>query len=295
MNKSRILIGTTIGLFVLMALIVDIRMMHILKPEEDSEQRKTVLCVKINDKANGTMVVNEMDFDDCGKDLISYNADKQTFLYINQKRHIIERDINEEITYNAVMFQYSNMYNLQYTPEESKISFVFDHDLYHFDCIKGQSHKLIEGCVGSKRRNTYWLQSEEEIYFIDYDEKQQQRNLYFQDGQQKRRIVKKGIESFCASSDGTRLYCIQSYTVPTILGVNTKYRIIEIDLLNDRNRILQEISSDNFVLKDVDNKYLLYVEESNEKGRTKVFQLDLESCKTKCIYRTNKKVIGIVT
>ena len=295
MSKTRILIGTTIGLFIFIALIVGIKMVHILRAEEASEQRKTVLCVKINDKENGTMVVNEMSFDDCGEDLISYNADKQTFLYINQKRHIIGRDINEEIIYNAVMLKYNNMHNLQYTPEENKISFIFDHDLYHFDCIKGQSYKLIEGCVGIAWCNTYWLQSAEEIYFIDYNEKQQQRNLYFQDGQQKRRIVKKGIESFCASSDGTRLYCIQSYTVPTILGFKTKYRIIEIDLLNDRNRILQEISSDNFILKDVDNKYLLYVEESHESERTKVFQLDLENCKTKCIYRTNKKVIGIIS
>ena len=302
MAKTKILIGALIVLLFFTVFIVWIRMFHTLKAEEYLGQKKTVICVKINDAEDSIMVVNEISLDDCGENLISYNEDKQTLLYINQKRELIERDINGEISYNAAVLRYndlqndesSNIYNLQYMSADNEISFICNHSLYCFDCIKDQSYKLVESCAGSTWCNTYWLQSVEEIYFIDYDKDQQQKNLYFQDKQQEIRLVEKGVESFCVSSDGTRLYCIQGYIVPNIFGFNTKYRIIEVDLLHGRNRILREISSDNFILRNVDNKFLLYVEESNERERAKVFQLNLQSGKTKFIYRTNRKVIGIV-
>lgn len=301
MRNIKILAVILMGLFLIIVLIVWIT--YRSRTEEYSERKKTVICVKTEDTENRVMVVCEINLNDCRENLISYNEDKQTLLYINQKDQVIEKNINREIADDTVLLKHNNLHkeeissihNLQYMSIEENISFIFNNNLYFFDCKEGQSYKIVNGCIGSTWCNTYWMQSTEEIYFIDYDENQQQKNLYFQNKQQERRLVEKGIESFCVSSDGTRLYCVQGYTVPNIFGFNTKYRIIEINLLQGTNCILQEISSDNFILRDVDNKYLLYIEESNEKKTTKVFQLNLQSGKSKCIYQTNNKVIGIVS
>lgn len=299
MRKIKILIG--ILFFII--LIIWIRVFNISTAEEYLERKKEVICVEIDDAEASIMVVNEINVEDCRENLISYNEDKQTFLYIDQNDQIIERAINGEITDDEAVLKYnslrtgeaSGIRNLQYISAEKNISFIYNDNLYCFDYMDGRHYKIIDSCIGSTWCNTYWIQSREKIYFIDYDESQQQKNLYIQNKQQERRLVEKGIKSFCANSDGTRLYCVQGYMVPNIFGFNTKYKLIEINLLNGTNSTLQEIDTDNFVLENIDNKFLLYVEETDEKEMAKVYQLDLQSGKTKCIYRTNKKVIGIVS
>ena len=71
-----------------------------------------------------------------------------------------------------------------------------------------------------------------------------------------------------------------------------RYRIIERNLIEKKDYILQNIDTNNFLISCVDDKYLFYIEEDN--GKSKVYCLDMEKEKKKCIYKTAEEIVGIV-
>ena len=293
--KNRdLIVGAGLGIILFAALLVWTQMPHVSGKTENPEKEKIVICVNASDIQKDTAVSYEISVEDSREKLMSYNEDGQTLLYINQDGQIIERALTGEIICNIENEELTEIRNLQYMPEQQKISFIYDDSLYCYDRINEQLEKIIDRCGKSNWRNTYWWNPSGGIYFVDYDEDMQQNNLYFQEKTQERILIEKGIESFCASKDGTKLYGIQMYVVPNMFGFNMQYRIVEINLENGTSSILKKLNSDNFTLENIDNRFLLYIEESNEKQMSKVYQINLSSGKVKCIYRTNKKVIGII-
>lgn len=266
-----------------------------------SDDEKVVICVELDDAKKRVKVVSETIVNDCRDNFISYNKDTQTFLYMNQKNQITERNRNGGITDNAAVLKFNDLlkeeagsiWNIKYIPEKENISYIYDNDLYYFDYAAGQSNKIINGCAHSSGCDVYWIQPEK-IYFIGYEEEKIQYSLYVQNEQQEITLVEEGIRSFCANDYGTKLYGVQGYIIPHAFGFSQEYRIVEIDLLQNTTRILGKMEGSNLILGEIDNQFLLYAEEDYEKKTTKVFQLNLQSGKTKCIYRTKKRVIGMI-
>lgn len=301
MRSVKRLIGILVGGFLLTILIVCMKISHRSEAEGFSDNKKNVICVEMDDAKKRVIVMSEIAFDDCRENFISYNEDKQTFLYMNQEDQIIERNRNGEITDNTVVLKYNDLLkeevgsirNLKYTSEEENISYIYDNDLYYFDYGAGQSSKIVDDCAHSSGCDMYWIRPEK-IYFISYEDEKIQYSLYVQNEQQEIMLVEGGIRSFCANDYGTKLYGVQGYIIPHAFGFSQEYRIVEIDLLQNTVRVLKEVGGDDLILGDIDNQFLLYAEEDYKMKIIKVFQLNLQSGKTKCIYRTNKRVIGMI-
>ena len=73
-----------------------------------------------------------------------------------------------------------------------------------------------------------------------------------------------------------------------------KYNIVELDAEDGTSRQLMKFDSEDFSLEVVDVRYLYYVQKSSNQKMSKIYCYDLETDKRKCVYRTDKEIVGII-
>lgn len=154
--------------------------------------------------------------------------------------------------------------------------------------------EITEKEVDNWERQTQWI-CEEGIYFLEYEKEDRQVNLYYRgNDEQEKDLIEKGIENFMLNEDGTKLFCTKTSIKPNALGFEIDYGIIEIDLKKKTSRMLIDFDDEYIVLKSQSGEKLYYVEISFDKRKSKIFCLDLQTKKEKCIYRSNKEIVGVI-
>jgi hypothetical protein len=78
------------------------------------------------------------------------------------------------------------------------------------------------------------------------------------------------------------------------ITIEFKYKLIEIDLKNNTVKELTDIDTQsNCLFECIDDKYLVYVEEGSYERRSKVYCYYIETGEKKCIFKTNKEIVGV--
>lgn len=133
------------------------------------------------------------------------------------------------------------------------------------------------------------VHEKDSVFYLESD-----NNLYYQKEGEKRVLVAEAIIDFEVSENQESIYAIAMHTEQHSLGFSLEYRIIQIDLKTGENKILTEIDSDNFILKNQKDTFLYFVETSYRKRKSKVYQFDLQNAKKTCIYTSDKAITEIV-
>lgn len=72
------------------------------------------------------------------------------------------------------------------------------------------------------------------------------------------------------------------------------YSSAKFELKNNTVKELTDIDTQsNFLLECIDDKYLVYVEEGSYERRSKVYCYYIETGEKKCIFKTNKEIVGV--
>lgn len=154
--------------------------------------------------------------------------------------------------------------------------------------------EITEKEVDNWERETQLI-GKEGIYFLEYSDENKQMSLYYKENdKQEKELLENGIESFLLNEDETKLLCTKTSIKPYALGFEIDYGIIEIDLKENTSRIWIDFDDEYVVPRSLSDEGLYYVELSFDKQKSKVFYLDFQTNKKKCIYRTNQKVVGVI-
>lgn len=240
----------------------------------------------------------------CASELIDYSEEEQSILFMDKDGNFIEKSLvtGEEEKYDMTEFNQfvtkdseNPIQNLNYAPEKQEVSFAYEGNIYVYNLAEKQVHKITE-CFNSEYSdsyNIYQWKNKEECYVLGNSI---HRELYlFNCEEETSQLVVKAIWSFCLSEDGKKLFAISFYSEPNAVGFQIIYQIVEIDLENGKEHMLvEEFDSENSVLKCVDDKYLYYVEQHGQKKWCKLYCMNLETGEKKCIYKTDKKIVGII-
>lgn len=301
-TKRKKWIGLVAGLVAVLLLFYQIY--RIKNPIIYKDREKVVICLdkgaKWNQKHSDK---NDIILHNCDSWLIEYNGEKDTILYRNIDGIIVERflktGIEEKLDMEEIkksIISDSDIYarNLKYVPDGQEISFSYKGNIYAYNLDEKQVRKIAE-CKNTEHSDWYDIyqwKNQEEI-FITKDSSYWEVCLY-NSAEQVTQSVQDGIRSFIIGNDQQRLYAIQYYCVPNAFGFSTRNQIVEINVQNGESIVLQEFDSDNLILQCVDDKYLYYVERHSSQKYSKLYCLNLESGKTKCIYKTDKEIVGII-
>ena len=102
------------------------------------------------------------------------------------------------------------------------------------------------------------------------------------------------IWSIASGEDENKMYGIIQGCRFNGITIEFKYKLIEIDLKNNTVKELTDIDTQsNCLFECIDDKYLVYVEEGSYERRSKVYCYYIETGEKKCIYKTNKKIVGV--
>lgn len=233
--------------------------------------------------------------------LVDYSEEKQTILYLNEEEQIVELDIQTGMSNKKNLSELEiypteeqEIHNLQYGPKEDEISFVFDKCIYIWNTKTEELRKVVNPCMASIKYNKYQWCETGDLYFLRYHRNQFSDLYLFEEGKSEAELIHSNIVSFVLNDSEDIIYAVEGYVKPNDFGFEMKYRIIEINLVDGTTRDLQKLKSNNFVLKNVDDRYLYYVEGSVKKKNAKLYCLDLESGHKKCIFRTDREIVGII-
>lgn len=276
-------------------------------------KNKAIICLDKNCLEEKYTGENDIMMNDCSEYLVDYNNKKQTIIYLNNEGKIVERNIHtgssEEIIITDIerIKMQSNeeetdtggdektLHNLCYGPTEDEISFTFEDSLYTYNFKKNKISRITE-CLSSTWCNTYEWKNENEVY-VTPDSERLKCELYLQqrDGVESQ-FINYSIRSFVLNDDGTKIYCIRTFYKYNGISMESKDKLMEINLEDGAIRELQTIDTDkNYLLKIVDDKYLIYVEQKSERKKSnRVYCMNLETGQKKCIYKADKRIIGII-
>lgn len=302
--KRDLLFKIMIGVQLLSVLIIVI----VFYPTKTySNRSKVVICLnKDNDFEKKSREEQDIILEDCRDSLIDYNKEKQAVLYVNYGNEIVEKNINtgtvQKIdiinnfreTLNLQEEEY--IYNLQYGPGEHEITFAIDNYLYSYNFLEDQVGTIMN-CLSSSWCNSYQWENSNLLYFtIPKDDEGVRWVLYSWDRIKQETIeIDNAVRSFILSDDKKKLYGIRLFSKFNGISMEMSHKIVEWNMENGTSRILQESKSEeNFILHSVDDKFLIYIDQSSYKKNCKVYCLNLESGKRKCIYRTDKRIVGII-
>lgn len=294
-RKKRIVI-------VFVCIILFIALIWCLIPRKYLERPKIILFLNgENGITSKIMAGNELLLDDCREYLVDYSEEKQTILYLNEEEQIVELDIQTGMSNKKNLSELEiypteeqEIHNLQYGPTEDEISFVFDKCIYIWNTKTEELRKVVNPCMASIKYNKYQWCETGDLYFLRYHRNQFSDLYLFEEGKNEAELIQTNIVSFILNENEDVLYAVEGVADYEGLALNIKFQIIEINLVDGTTRELQKLKSDNFLLKNVDDRYLYYVEESANKKNAKLYCLDLESGHKKCIFRTDREIVGII-
>ena len=294
-RKKRIVI-------VFVCIILFIVLIWCLIPRKYFERPKMVLFLNGENGITSKITAeNELLLDDCVEYLVDYSEEKQTILYLNEEEQIVELDIQTGMSNKKNLSELEiypteeqEIHNLQYGPKEDEISFVFDKCIYIWNTKTEELRKVVNPCMASIKYNKYQWCETGDLYFLRYHRNQFSDLYLFEEGKSEAELIHSNIVSFVLNDSEDIIYAVEGYVKPNDFGFEMKYRIIEINLVDGTTRDLQKLKSNNFVLKNVDDRYLYYVEGSVKKKNAKLYCLDLESGHKKCIFRTDREIVAII-
>ena len=100
--------------------------------------------------------------------------------------------------------------------------------------------------------------------------------------------------SIALSKDKNKIYCILEWSKFNGITIESRYKLMDVDLENNIVKKLTDIDTQsNFLLECIDDKYLVYVEEGSYERRSKVYCYYIETGEKKCIFKTNKEIVGV--
>lgn len=293
--------------FIIFVLIITaIIRSQVAKRYEAMERQNIVVCFDKDEDWDGDSYnINIVSLTDCASAIVDYSEEKQTLLYQNSRGTIVEKEINtgeEKIIEIPLLRNQSTevgrqaMIDIRYTLNQDEISFAFDHNIYCYNTETQDTEKVTEIYQPyNDWRDLYQWKNQQEIYIIRYVEEIRSEGLFLVNlGKGTVQEIQSAIRSFIESRDNKKLYGIQLYVIPNAFGFEMRYRIVEIDAETGNSTILRELDSENQILKCIDGKYLYYVEQHSNKKWNKLFCMNLETGKEKCIYKTKDNIVGIV-
>lgn len=283
-------------------IILFLALVWCLIPRTYLERPKTVLFLNgENGIDSKTTVENELVLDDCGEYLVDYSEEKKTILYLNEEEQIVELDTQTGMSDKKNLSELGiypteeqEIHNLQYGPTEDEISFVFNECIYIWNTETEELCEVVNPCMASIKYNKYQWCDTGDLYFLRYCTNRCSDLCFLKKGENESELIHSNIVSFTLNDSGNIIYAVECYTKYTGISMEIKYQMIEINLVDGTTRELQKLKSNNFVLKNADDRYLYYVEESANKKNAKLYCLDLESGHKKCIFRTDRKIVGII-
>lgn len=293
--------------FIIFVLIITaIIRSQVAKRYEAMERQDVVVCFDKDEDWDGDSYdIDIVILDDCGSAIVDYNDEKQTLLYQDNSGEIVEKEINtgEEKIIEIPLLQNQpteagrqSVIDIRYTLNQEEISFIFEEHLYCYN-TETQDTKIVTEIYQPYNDwlDLYQWKNQQEIYIIRYVEEIRSEGLFLVNlGEGTVQEIQSAIRSFIESRDNKKLYGIQLYVIPNAFGFEMRYRIVEIDAETGNSTILREWDSENQILKCVDGTYLYYVEQYSNKKWNKLFCMNLETGKEKCIYKTKDNIVGIV-
>lgn len=299
-NGVRSIVKRTKKIFIrfifLMIIIVCIIIILLSKDRKGQGDRgKVVICLDRTKPMEKYTGKENLKLDDC-RDYVNYDEQSKNLLYVDYDNKIVEKNI---VTGNvkkiammaSIIDKEKEIYDPQYAENHNGFYFSRYGGIYFWDKKENQIQKVVSGNTVCGYNATGYWQNEYQFYFVDYSEDYMCRNLYSQNQKGEQVLESIGVESFIPSMDEKNIYCVQMYVEPNCFGFAMRYRIIKRDLIQKKEYILQNIDTNNFLISCVDDRYLFYIEEDN--GKSKVYCLNMERKKKKCIYKTDEEIVGI--
>ena len=294
--------------------------------DESIEREKIVLCFeegmevesRYNEEKN--IILN-----DSSQYFIDYKKETDSILYVNNEGEVVEKYLEtgreerieipqipqrikreeKEERRSFYAQKYGTMeevrkdpsyYNVQYGPGEKEISFVYKGILYTYNREKKEIEEITE-CEGSDYRNTYQWINKDEAYILCRDEYWATIYLWRRGSKETKVTENYNIDSFQMSKDGSQILCNQLFSKSMEGIITTTVKIVLADAMGKERVELEELGVENkvnYVLKHVSNRYIIYIKQGKGKIKSKVYRLDLETGKKKCICWTDHEVMGII-
>ena len=273
----------------------------ILWLDKHIEKEKAVLYVEGADELEKKIrKENCIIISDCKEYLTDYDSEKQTLLYINNQDELVEKNLwTGEATILNIDID-GNVSNLRYGPENDEFSYIKerDHntgDIYIYNMNEGIEKKVAD-CVYSYWRNTYAWKDKSTLFTINRVGERYMQGLFVWGEDSERQPIEDVSSLSCciALSKDNKIYCILEWLKFNGITIESRYKLMEVDLKNNTVKKLTDIDTQsNFLLECIDDKYLVYVEEGSYERRSKVYCYYIETGEKKCIFKTNKKIIGV--
>ena len=263
------------------------------------ERERAVICVEGTDELEGKIKKeNCIVISDCRDKLTDYSSEKQTLLYINNQDELVEKNLWTGET--KILDIEGNIRNLQYGPGKDKITYVREEDtnigdIYTFNLDGGMEQRITDG-FPSRWLNTYAWKDESTLFVMNRIGEDKVRTLFvWREGGEKEPIDDTSyIWTIVSGEDTNKIYGIIQWCRFNGITIEFKYNLVEIDLKNNTVKKLTDVDSEeNFLLECIDDKYLIYVEQESYKRKSKVYCYYIETGEKKCIFKTNKEIVGV--
>ncbi|MCI9109755.1 MAG: hypothetical protein HFI00_16525 [Lachnospiraceae bacterium] len=235
---------------------------------------------------------------DCKEYLIDYDSEKQTLLYINNQDELVEKNL---WTGEAKILDIGgDIRGLQYGPGKDEIAYAREEDanmggIYTYNLDDGVERRITDG-LPSSWLHTYAWKDESTLFVINEMGEDKVRTLFvWKEGGEKEQIDDtSSIWSIASGEDENKMYGIIQGCRFNGITIEFKYKLIEIDLKNNTVKELTDIDTQsNCLFECIDDKYLVYVEEGSYERRSKVYCYYIETGEKKCIFKTNKEIVGV--
>ena len=263
------------------------------------ERERAVICVEGTDELEGKIKKeNCIVISDCRDKLTDYSSEKQTLLYINNQDELVEKNLWTGET--KILDIEGNIRNLQYGPGKDKITYVREEDtnigdIYTFNLDGGMEQRITDG-FPSRWLNTYAWKDESTLFVMNRIGEDKVRTLFvWREGGEKEPIDDTSyIWTIVSGEDTNKIYGIIQWCRFNGITIEFKYNLVEIDLKNNTVKKLTDVDSEkNFLLECIGDKYLIYVEQESYKRKSKVYCYYIETGEKKCIFKTNKEIVGV--
>ena len=263
------------------------------------EKEKAVLYVEVVEEFEKKIrKENCIIIPDCKEYLTDYDSEKQTLLYINNQDELVEKNLWTGET--KILDIEGNIRNLQYGSRKDEITYIREEetnigDIYTYNLDDGVEKRITDG-FPSRWLNTYAWKDESTLFVMNRIGEDKVRTLFvWREGGEKEPIDDTSyIWTIVSGEDTNKIYGIIQWCRFNGITIEFKYNLVEIDLKNNTVKKLTDVDSEkNFLLECIDDKYLIYVEQESYKRKSKVYCYYIETGEKKCIFKTNKEIVGV--
>ena len=278
-----------------------------------SDTGKIIICISEDEVWNAYDETNNIILKDGGLSVIDYDEREKKILYVNQENKIVEleMDTGQKNTILLPLISESpgenskEIQNPKYGPKNGEISFLLNDYLYIYnrdeDSVRG-----VVPCKAEEMQNTYEWTKEGDLYIVDADEEGNRLLKQLQYGtnemQMKEISEYAGIVNFVLDEPDRKIYGVQPRAMSELeFALDVRYCIVELDPVGQEWKICKRPTGKEnindgiiFLEKGINGKYLLYAERWFPEKTVRLYCLNLETGKSKCIYKTNQDILGIV-